>query len=69
MIDYKNSEHKGGNREALLDEEKRRYRAQLENYGKLISRIEKGPIWLGLYFPLLDAWREWQFAEEAIAAN
>ncbi len=69
IIDYKNSEHKGGNREAFLDEEKRRYSAQLENYGKLISRIEKGPIWLGLYFPLLDAWREWQFAEEAIAAN
>jgi ATP-dependent exoDNAse (exonuclease V) beta subunit len=69
IVDYKNSEHKGGSREAFLDEEKRRYRAQLENYGTLISRIENGPVWLGLYFPLLDAWREWQFAEEAAAAN
>lgn len=69
IVDYKNSEHKGGNREAFLDEEKRRYSAQLQNYGTLISRIERGPIWLGLYFPLLDAWREWQFTEETVAAN
>ncbi len=25
--------------------------------------MSKGPIWLGLYFPLLDAWREWQYEE------
>jgi hypothetical protein len=29
-----------------------------------MSRIADGPIWLGLYFPLLDGWREWRFEEE-----
>jgi ATP-dependent exoDNAse (exonuclease V) beta subunit len=65
IIDYKTGEHKGGSREAFLNEEQRRYRDQLENYATLISRLEKGPISLGLYFPLMDSWREWEFAEEA----
>jgi ATP-dependent helicase/nuclease subunit A len=65
IIDYKTGEHKGGNRDTFLNEEQRRYRDQLENYATLISRIEEGPVSLGLYFPLLDAWREWEFAREA----
>ena len=65
IIDYKTGEHKGGNRDTFLNEEQRRYRIQLENYATLISRIEEGPISLGLYFPLLDGWREWEFAREA----
>jgi ATP-dependent helicase/nuclease subunit A len=70
IIDYKTSEHEGGRVEAFLKEEQRRYRAQLDNYAALMSRISKGPIWLGLYFPLLDGWREWRFEEEvAVPAN
>ena len=65
IIDYKTGEHKGGSREAFLNEEQRRYRSQLDNYAILISRLEAGPISLGLYFPLLDSWREWEFAQEA----
>ncbi len=65
IVDFKTSEHEGGRREWFLDEQQRRYRPQLENYGTLISRLMPGPIWLGLYFPLLDGWREWQFEEEA----
>jgi ATP-dependent exoDNAse (exonuclease V) beta subunit len=65
IIDYKTGEHTGGNRETFLNEEQRRYRDQLENYATLMSRLEKGPISLGLYFPLLDGWREWEFAQEA----
>ena len=38
-----------------------RYRAQLENYAEAIQRIDSRPIRLGLYFPLLRAWREWAF--------
>jgi len=63
IIDFKTSEHQGGRLERFLDEEQRRYREQLENYATLLWRIESGPIYLGLYFPLLDAWREWAFAE------
>lgn len=66
IIDFKTSEHEGSRLEGFLKEQERRYRPQLENYGTLLSRLEGGPIWLGIYFPLLDAWREWQFAEEAV---
>jgi ATP-dependent helicase/nuclease subunit A len=69
IIDFKTSEHLGGRLQKFLDEEQRRYRLQLESYATLVSRIESGPIWLGLYFPLLDAWREWPFAEEAAATH
>lgn len=65
IIDFKTSEHEGGRLENFLNEEQRRYRTQLENYGTLVSGLVPGPIWLGLYFPLLDGWREWQFEQEA----
>lgn len=68
IIDFKTSAHEGGRLEWFLNEEQRRYRPQLENYATLISRLAKGPIWLGLYFPLLDGWREWQFEEESVLA-
>jgi len=69
IVDFKNSDHKGSGREAFLDEEKRRYTSQLENYATLLRRVTGGPMMLGLYFPLLDAWREWSFEAEAAAAN
>ena len=53
----------------FLNEEQRRYQVQLENYATLLSRVEPGPIWLGLYFPLLDGWREWEFVERAAEAG
>jgi len=70
IVDFKIGEHRGGKRDKFLDDEQGRYRQQLENYATLVSRIARGPISLGLYFPLLDGWREWTFAEEeAIAAR
>jgi len=69
IVDFKIGQHKGGKLDQFLDEEQRRYREQLESYGTLLSRIAAGPIWLGLYFPLVDGWREWAFAEEAVAAG
>ncbi len=69
IIDYKTSEHLGGKLEAFLREEQRRYRMQLENYAVLLSRLFKGPFRLGLYFPLLDAWREWEFGARALPAE
>jgi len=70
IIDYKTSEHEGTRAEAFLNEEQRRYRDQLNNYAALMSHLASGPIWLGLYFPLLDGWREWHFEEEvALPAN
>jgi len=68
IIDYKIGEHEGGSREHFLDEEKRRYQSQLESYAVLASRLDPGSIWLGLYYPLIDGWREWRFEEEAAMA-
>jgi ATP-dependent helicase/nuclease subunit A len=69
IVDFKIGQHKGGKRDEFLDDEQRRYREQLESYAILLSRVAPGPIWLGLYFPLLDGWREWAFIEEAVAAG
>jgi ATP-dependent helicase/nuclease subunit A len=63
IIDFKTSEHQGTRLEKFLDEEQRRYRDQLQSYATILARMESGPISLGLYFPLLDAWREWPFEE------
>jgi ATP-dependent helicase/nuclease subunit A len=60
IVDYKTGSHEGGGREAFLDREQERYRAQLERYARLVAALEPGrTIRLGLYFPLLQAWREW----------
>ncbi len=68
IIDYKTSEHEGADLAEFLDKEEGRYRPQLESYAIMLSRFLPGPISLGLYFPLLDAWREWQFEEETAVA-
>jgi ATP-dependent helicase/nuclease subunit A len=58
VIDFKTSWHKGGGLKGFLDEQQRRYRAQMERYGRLY-KVLGAPVKLGLYFPLLDEWREW----------
>jgi len=57
VIDFKTSTHEGGGLEAFLDEEQRRYREQLGRYARVVAPGEA--VRLGLYFPLLRAWREW----------
>ena len=61
IIDYKTSAHTGGDLEGFLDNERERYRDQLEGYAALIRTRDSRPITLGLYFPLLQGWREWGF--------
>jgi hypothetical protein len=45
--------------EGFLDNEKIRYRDQLEGYARIVARMDSRPIRLGLYFPMLGGWREW----------
>ncbi|HEX4858982.1 MAG TPA: 3'-5' exonuclease, partial [Usitatibacteraceae bacterium] len=61
IVDYKTGSHGGADPEAFLDNEQRRYRAQLEQYAALVHALETSPrpIRLGLYFPLMNGWREW----------
>jgi hypothetical protein len=59
IIDYKTSVHEGAGLEGFLDSERERYCAQLERYARLLARIDNRPVRLGLFFPLLNGWREW----------
>jgi ATP-dependent helicase/nuclease subunit A len=59
VIDYKTSRHLGGGLEAFLDREVERYRPQLRRYAELAGRLGPEPVRQGLYFPLMQAWREW----------
>ncbi|MDO8437103.1 MAG: UvrD-helicase domain-containing protein [Nitrosomonadaceae bacterium] len=60
VVDYKTSSHEGTDVEGFLDREQQRYRAQLERYAALMRRIDERSVKLGLYFPLLKGWREWE---------
>ena len=61
VVDWKTSVHEGGDREAFLDRELERYRGQLERYARALKLMEPDrPLRVGLYYPLLDAWRELQ---------
>ena len=59
IADYKTSRHEGAGLDAFLDSVQERYRPQLERYASLLRRRGPEPVRLGLYFPLLSAWREW----------
>jgi ATP-dependent helicase/nuclease subunit A len=58
IVDYKTSGHQGADLDAFLDQERERYRAQLERYAAVLAQGEAAM--LGLYFPLLTGWREWE---------
>ncbi len=58
VVDFKTSPHEGAGLEAFLDEEVRRYTAQLQRYAHLARELGPEPVRAGLYFPLLSAWRE-----------
>jgi ATP-dependent exoDNAse (exonuclease V) beta subunit len=68
IIDYKTSFHAGGSLDDFLDNEQARYRRQLERYATLMATQGPEPIRLGLYFPLLQGWREWSFGGAASRA-
>ena len=67
IVDYKTSSHEGAEPDRFLDSEQARYRAQLERYAAAMGG--DASVRLGLYFPLLEGWREWSLraAEEETA--
>jgi len=62
IVDYKTGSHEGADLEQFLDNERERYREQLERYAALLSRLESRPTRLALYFPLVNGWRQWEAA-------
>lgn len=61
IIDYKTSRHEEDDKESFLDQQQERYKEQLEKYAVIMQGLEDKSIHLGLYFPLLNGWREWEF--------
>jgi len=61
IIDYKTGDNQGGDLQTFLDSEFSRYRPQLENYALALSKIDHRPIMLGLYYPVIEQWIEWQW--------
>ena len=47
IIDYKTSDHEGGDLENFLEAEKERYQEQLERYARLMFQQDDRPIRLG----------------------
>ena len=60
IIDYKTASHEGGNLEHFLNEECQRHQNQLQRYALALRAMGYQNLRLALYFPMLDAWREWE---------
>jgi ATP-dependent exoDNAse (exonuclease V) beta subunit len=54
IVDFKTSRHEGAGLEEFLDEQRKRYEPQLNAYAAAFDHARRG-----LYFPLLQGWREW----------
>ena len=65
IIDFKTGSHEGADVDAFLDNEQKRYSAQLETYAHILSAMnvtsKATSIKLGLYFPMLKGWRQWDW--------
>jgi ATP-dependent exoDNAse (exonuclease V) beta subunit len=60
IIDYKTGSREGGDPEAFLENEKIRYQEKMERYAEIFRAFDPTlPVKLGLYFPLMNGWREW----------
>ncbi len=58
IIDYKTSTHEGGNLDAFLAAEVRRYETQLRKYAAMYRVFADVPVRSALYFPLLSKFLE-----------
>lgn len=61
IIDYKSSVLAEESLEDFLRTERKQYEKQLWEYHQALRQIDSRPIKVGLYFPLIPAWHEWQF--------
>jgi len=59
IVDYKTSTHEGADIDAFIDRERARYTRQLELYARALGG--DGQFRLGLFFPLLCGWRDWEY--------
>ena len=59
IIDYKTSTCLEESLESFLSTEKQHYEKQLLGYSQALTVLDSRPIRVGLYFPLIPAWKEW----------
>ena len=72
IIDFKTGSHEGSDTESFLNNEQARYRSQLALYARIIRALEPdaaASIKLGLYFPMLSGWREWDWSADTHATS
>ena len=55
VVDYKTSRHEGADVEPFLERERERYAPLLARYAAALGGAR-----MGLYFPMLRGWREWE---------
>ena len=60
IVDYKTSRHSGGDVDAFLEEQRKRYAPQLERYAFLMRGLESRRVKIALYFPLLQRLVSWE---------
>lgn len=61
IIDYKTSTLTQQDLSEFLAKEQEKYLAKMQQYAKAMQLFEAQPIKLGLYFPALSAWHEWEY--------
>ncbi len=61
IIDYKSADYAGDDLENFLLTQQKQYENQLYEYYLAVKELDSRPIKVGLYFPLIPAWREWEF--------
>lgn len=61
IIDYKTSIFNADDLDNFLNQEQEKYKKQLWQYHQALRLMENRPIRVGLYFPMIPAWREWSF--------
>jgi hypothetical protein len=69
IIDFKTSQHEGGDVDAFLASEVARYAPQLERYARAIAAIDARPVHVGLYFPLLKQFKSWAAGETSLRGS
>lgn len=60
IIDYKTAERSYQDIDTFLAKEQKKYSEQMQKYYLALKLRHDGPIRLGLYFPALPAWHEWE---------
>ncbi len=61
IIDYKTSVPDFLELNDFLSREKQKYQKKMWHYFQAMREIDQRPIKMGLYFPLISAWHEWDF--------